>query len=57
MRHEPACLPGRCGVDLEEADTGLTGVPLVVTLNSTPQTVFVVLVDTSVWQSTDGATT
>lgn len=42
----------------EQAGTGLASEPLAVTLDpTTPQTVFVVLTDGSVWQSTDGATT
>ncbi len=46
------------GLTWKKADTELTAEPLAVTLNpTTPQTVFVVLVDGSVWQSTDGATT
>ena len=40
------------------AGEGLTGEPLAVTLDpAAPQTVFAVLTDGSVWQSTDGATT
>ena len=46
------------GLTWKKADAGLTGEPLAVTLNpAIPQTVFVALVDGSVWQSTDGATT
>ena len=46
------------GLDWTQADKGLTGKPLAVTLiPATPQTVFVALTDNSVWQSTDGATT
>lgn len=46
------------GLTWKKANTGLTGEPLAVTLNpAMPQTVFMVLVDGSVWQSTDGATT
>jgi photosystem II stability/assembly factor-like uncharacterized protein len=46
------------GLDWTQADKGLTGKPLAVALiPAPPQTVFVVLTDYSVWQSTDGATT
>ena len=46
------------GLTWEKASTGLTGEPLAVTLDpATPQTVFVVLIDDSVWQSTDGGAT
>lgn len=46
------------GLNWTAADKGLTGKPVAVTLNpGTPQTVFAVLTDDSVWQSTDGATT
>lgn len=46
------------GLDWVEADKELTGKPLAVTLDpKTPQTVFVVLIDGSVWRSSNGATT
>lgn len=46
------------GLDWTLSDKGLTSKPLAVTLDpATPQTVFAVLLDGSVWQSTDGATT
>ena len=46
------------GLTWEVADDGLAGELFAVTLNpASPQTVFVVLTDGSVWQSTDGATT
>lgn len=46
------------GLTWETAGAGLTGEPLAVTLDpATPQTVFVVLIDDSVWQSTDGGAT
>lgn len=41
-----------------ETTAGLTGEPLAVTLDpAAPQTLFVVLVDDSVWQSLDGGAT
>jgi len=46
------------GLTWTAASAGLTGEPLAVTLDpATPQTVFVVLTDESVWQSTDGGDT
>lgn len=46
------------GLIWEAADVGLTSESLAVTLNpAAPQTVFTVLVDGSVWESGDGATT
>ncbi|GEM_PF-632116 len=46
------------GLDWGEPLTGLAGKPLAVTLDpKTPQTVFAVLIDGSVWKSPDGATT
>ena len=46
------------GLTWEKANVGLSGEPLAVTLNpAAPQTIFVVLVDGSIWQSNDGATT
>lgn len=45
------------GLTWTKASDGLAGEPLAVTLNpAAPQTVFVVLSDGSVWQSSDGAT-
>jgi photosystem II stability/assembly factor-like uncharacterized protein len=46
------------GQNWENAGSGLSGEPLAVALNSAaPETVFVVMLDGSVWQSTDGAST
>ncbi|MCE7981812.1 MAG: hypothetical protein DYG89_11505 [Caldilinea sp. CFX5] len=46
------------GLTWETAGAGLSGEPLAVTLDpATPQTVFVVLTDDSVWQSLDGGAT
>ena len=46
------------GLTWTKAGDGLIGEPRAVTLNpASPQMVFVVLADDSVWQSTDGATT
>ena len=46
------------GLTWEEANDGLSGAPLAVTLDpATPQTLFTVLTDGSVWRSVDGATT
>jgi photosystem II stability/assembly factor-like uncharacterized protein len=46
------------GQNWENAGNGLAGEPLVVALDPVaPETVFVVLLDGSVWQSSDGAST
>jgi photosystem II stability/assembly factor-like uncharacterized protein len=46
------------GQTWEKASNGLAGEPLAVTLNpAAPEIVFVVLLDGSVWQSTDSAST
>lgn len=46
------------GLTWAAAGKGLSGEPLAVALDPrSPQTVFAVLIDNSVWQSNDGATT
>lgn len=46
------------GLTWSAAGDGLSGEPLAVTLDpGTPQTIFAVLTDGTVWQSYDGATT
>ena len=46
------------GQNWTPAGEGLPAEPLAVTLNpAEPKTVYVVLIDDSVWRSTDGATT